>query len=355
MGQFLNLIYKENSFAIPIVNTDLYQDMITSYLNSKYFPWLFVYLIINIRNWKTPVSFILITHWYLKSIGQALNTLTIISPPEPNKYFPFNTKNWIYYSLGEFFDYFGGIIGDWYLLVRTKAIIKDNKKLKIIYLTCIIHTIGKIFTISIYFSHIPIDLRIKNDQGEKVWDLINTMSVVFFSYNFSFITNIFYDLSVIIVLKKNIFEKKNVVVKNSFLEKFKQISEYRIYYSMIATFLFIPFFSFQVLSSTVSCLSKDGVCYFDGSDDQFDYIRYLNCYFMYIDQILIRYYYNKKNIENNKNIITLNSSFDANIRDSTYYLNNLQDLNLKENKTEDKCHLIEYSVPISAMVTESKF
>ncbi|OUM65139.1 hypothetical protein PIROE2DRAFT_7949 [Piromyces sp. E2] len=241
-------------------------------------------------------------------------------------------------------------IGDWYPLIRTQAVIKNKKSLKSVYWACIFHTIVKILLIIQYFIHLPMDLRYTKEGDKKVWDYINVVVLYNILLITTLLTSFLYDLSVIRVLNKNIFKKNKRIKEGSFLDRFKRLSEYRIYYSMIATVIIIPFFGLGILANYGVCLSAHGVCNLDVSIDFiYDIVSSINCNIMYIDQILLRIYYYQAYGSGNKNAIICvnNSSSDGSDEctqidghrnkstdfinrcqiESTYYLNELENLN----------------------------
>jgi len=333
---------------------DYYQEMILSFVTSSFFPWLSIYLIIVGKNWKNSVSILLITHWVLKSIGSILESYTKLIPWEQNKYYPYTSKGWILCCIYTTFYIVSGILGDWYPLLRTKAVVKDKKPLKKVYVTCILHITVKLSIIAIYYIFISMDLRIVDENGKKVWNLLNVMTLKSILIYVSFITNVIYDVTVILVIQDNVFKEDNTYIKNSFLEKFKQISEYRIYYSMTATLLFIPFFLLEISYIALTCLSKNDRCYTSTNTKLFIFVRNINCYVMYIDQILIRYYYNKKaNEDYLQSIIASNSIKTHDSHSSKYYFQNLQNLtpieNKKNNSHSSLCSIITYNSDISTI------
>ncbi|OUM56201.1 hypothetical protein PIROE2DRAFT_19296 [Piromyces sp. E2] len=96
--------------------------------------------------------------------------------------------------LATIFWYIGEIIGDWYTLFRTKILVKGEKSLFLIYITCGIFNITKLILIGYYLSLGP--SRLYNRDG--VLDKLNTIN---------------YD-------------------NHSFLSKFRTISEFRIFVSV---------------------------------------------------------------------------------------------------------------------------
>jgi len=340
--------------VLPQTGIDVTQFITMSFIYNNFFPWVMIFLILTGKNWKKPGSLVLIFHWVFKALGNSIEQIVFYSPYIPNRYFPYTSKNWVIFSIGASFFYLGSAIGDWYPLIRTQAVIKNKKVLKSVYLTCIFHTLVKFLLIIQYFIHLPMDLRYSKEGNKKVWDYINILVLNNILLVTTLLTSFLYDLSVILVLKKNIFKKNKIIREGSFLDKFKRLSEYRIYYSMIATIILIPFFGFGILANYGVCLSAHGVCKLDVSIDfLYDIVSSINCNIMYIDQILLRFYYHQAyhSNDNNNTTIVINDSTDkkyikkdghcSSIEyinnspiESSYYLNELENLKSK-NKDEN--------------------
>ncbi|OUM69226.1 hypothetical protein PIROE2DRAFT_2932 [Piromyces sp. E2] len=323
---------KKVSYVVPIKNIDIFQKSIVNYITSDFFTFLCVYLVVNNKSWKRPVSICLITHWFLKSLGGSLESLTYRIPHDPNNYYPYSSINWFLYSFSESLYTIGSIIGDWYLLMRTKTLVNKRGSVMIIYITYFLQITIKLVIIASHFIFIPIDLRQKNENGDTVWDYINIMMLKTLLIAISFVTTFIYGLFVIIVLKKNLLHNNYNIVKNSIINKVKKYSEYRIYISMIVTMVLIPLYFMQNYTFGVYIKDKN----IPNFDMLYNFIRHFNCYIMYIDQILNMYYYNKE--ENYRN--TLNSSIlssidisEINKSTSKSYLFNLLKMNNKTTTT----------------------
>ncbi|ORX42537.1 hypothetical protein BCR36DRAFT_463223, partial [Piromyces finnis] len=126
------------------------------------------------------------------------------------------------------------------------------------------------------------------------------MVVVIFIMN---IISCAYDISVILSLRKCIFNKLkecSKLSKNTFISRFKQISEFRIICSMIASIIFLPIIMLFItyLLHTINeakIQNKADV----PSDEIFDYLRRVvidvNYNLMYIDQILLKCFVERSN------------------------------------------------------------
>ena len=307
---------------------DSFQSVVESFILNPFFMWVVLILLLNGKNWKRPVVLILIVHWIFRSIGDVFNNMIKLFPASYDDsdydFWPYNVKHWLLGNLSNIFSLFGEIIGDWYPLLRTKAVTKDNKKIRVVFITCIIYNITKLLDIGynffIYFK--AKDYYIENlssyDLDDPIFEKFDEFDLEAYMSKFQIflyfiilamqITSIFYDISVICCLRKYLFNRINSYKTNdrtTFMEKFKQISEYRIIFSMIASLLFIPFVVTGAFPFLLDCFPKvmkdNEVCLVrnSGNTDELGDIRrkFININFtlMYIDQILIRYYAAKNN------------------------------------------------------------
>ncbi|OUM60687.1 hypothetical protein PIROE2DRAFT_13507 [Piromyces sp. E2] len=234
------------------------------------------------KDWKRPVILILILYWFLQCTGDHFQNYLYFSDIEKYREegyeWPFNKYNWLVVnSIAHLFWESGEIIADWYPLLRTKAIVQEKKKLKPIYLTCILFNIIKSGLILSNFIFVPSTFKIPDS---KVNLELMKYKIIWWSIVFAIqIVNLSYDISVIIALKKSLFNKlesfKNK--SNSFLDKFKQVSE---------------------------LLVKD-------ITDPVEYIRIIGLRFiytfMYIDQILLRFYIKKSKTSYKTNSTSVDS------------------------------------------------
>ncbi|OUM60677.1 hypothetical protein PIROE2DRAFT_13494 [Piromyces sp. E2] len=106
-------------------------------------------------HWKRPVIIMLIIHWVTRFIGDILREIMLLGKKEPNTNWPHSNKNWLIgQALAHTFWLISEIIGDWYPLVRTKAV-TNNKKMKIFGIYC-------------YYKDFPMDLRVMDENGVKI-------------------------------------------------------------------------------------------------------------------------------------------------------------------------------------------
>jgi len=186
----------------------------------------------------------------------------------------------------------GEIIADWYPLLRTKALVKNNKRMKPIYITCIFYNIIKIFLISSNFLFIPSSfLKVNNKPNKEAlkykviwWSIVLVIQI----------NSLFYDVFVIIALKNTLFDKLESFKhkSNNFLEKFKYISELRIFISILISIIVFPCAFFHLYNHIRNYLYTN-----ENSNDINDAVEHFRIIglrftytFMYIDQLLLRYY-----------------------------------------------------------------
>jgi hypothetical protein len=289
---------------------DIYQSLFLPFIESSFFPWLFVVLLLNKRKWNKPVTLILVGHWLLRAIGDILRNYIQLRESELNTLWPGSTTNWYIGEAAAHVFWLGGeILGDWYPLLRTKAVTNNNRKVRIIFFTCILYNITKILGMLTYFIDFPMNLKIHENGGFHLakfnllwWSCIGLMQI----------TSFIYDLSVILALKSCLFNKLNEYRTrgNTFLDKFKQISELRIFCSMIISILFFPFLIAFIISlmkqyqfqknQEVGGGNRKNSPYIE--DEGIEHIRQLvlgfNFTLMYIDQILLR-----NIVENNNQMV----------------------------------------------------
>jgi len=286
---------------------DAWQRVITSYIKSPFFVWVVLILIMNRKNWKRPIMLLLIVHWLFRSTGDLLNKSMDISPgfTPKNMYIGCAYAN-VFWSVGE-------IIGDWYPLLRTKAIVNDKRKARIVFLTCGIYNFTKVCSIAFYFIEVPIllystDPNVGTQYNLRWWSVVAAIQAASFLY----------DLSVILCLKQNLFNQLKYYkssVKNTFVEKFKKISEFRILISMSATLLFLPLIIVFIFFIIKSIRDNDGTTL---ATENIELTRRaiidINFNLIYIDQILLRYYVDTKNSSK-----TLNTSSKSKFSESKTY------------------------------------
>jgi len=275
---------------------DSYQGIINSYLCSPFFPWVCLILLVGDGSWHKPVNLVLIGHWLFRATGDFLRGLMNLNPKVNDYYWPYSSKNWlISNAIAHIFWLTGEIIGDWYLLLRTKAVTRNKNKIRLVFCTCILFNLTKVVGMWTYFIHNPMDLRIKDENDKLVLDLNNYNMAWWTTVFFIEVASCLYNLAVVYTLKKGVLykiEKTRRYLANPFIEKFRQISEFRIITSMIISIVFLPFVAFFVVMVINEYVGDNGNKKHIMTDSSVEQLRQVvlsfNYSFIYIDQILLR-------------------------------------------------------------------
>ncbi|KAG4099937.1 hypothetical protein H8356DRAFT_1036660 [Neocallimastix lanati (nom. inval.)] len=280
---------------------DRIQMILLSLIRSEFFPWILLIFILNKKNWKRPVIIILILHWLFRSVGDSLREIMELLPvPKDVKtLWPNTNTRWIVgNAIAHVFWLGGEMVGDWYFYIRTKAVTKSKIKINIVYICCIVYNIGKFIGIVRYFVYLPIDF--------------------------------------------NQVDKFKAFSQNAFMDKFKQISELRIFITMIVTLIFLPF----IIAIVIFLINQyhDNVVTFVDPDPirQIPLSIYYNL--IYIDQILLKYFVQddktKDAVASNPNVIKMvndtvirinNNNNNFNEYDSLQSINHTHNLNKNNN------------------------
>jgi len=226
--------------------------------------------------------------------------------------------------------YVGEMAVDWYPLLRTKAVVKDERSIKYVYLACGIFNFTKILLILYHFTLSP--KEIYNENGVYDDNRIKNFYYYYWMIQLSIIYSSFiYELTVFMVLKKNIFNK--LKTENGFLKKFRSISEYRIFFTAAISVTLLPAISVSVI---LHCMFYAKNIY-QNIDTTFEDIRKIianvEYYMIYIDQILLLYAKEKTSLDNpsspntNSSGINPNSTLLLKPIKSKVYFNNLYKLN----------------------------
>eukprot|EP00833_Pecoramyces_ruminatium_P017620 jgi/Orpsp1_1/1191652/evm.model.d7180000087575.1 len=325
----------------PFSTLDLNQTVITKLITSNYFPWTCLVILLSRNNLKRTIILFLVFHYLFRTIGDMLIYVTFFVEKKDMTHFPYSNEAWLYgFGVASIFWFLSEIIGDWYLLIRTKVLIKNTKKLRWVIGTCLCYNMIKIIQIYNFLSYVPFtigyDIKAPNYNNIYQLNLAKHKFNKWINVALQQICSLIYDITVIIALRKNVFNKlqglKIKQSRNNFLTKFKQISEYRIYLSIIITMLGIPFiFGFCIKVIYLYTVNKDAIIKMDDKklsyfinntdDNAVENIREVilnfNYVFMYIDQILLRYFVEENNSTRkftgtnasmNKNNATIGSS-----------------------------------------------
>jgi len=279
-------------------NIDALQTSLTMYITYHTFPWLCLVLLLNRRDWKRPVILILISYCFFQATGSLLQKyMNYIDKDKYKDYdYPYSLFNWyLTNAVAHLVWLTGEIIGDWYSYLRTKALIQNKRKLKPVLITCIIYNIIKVIHISMDFIVTP--KSFEKVDGKPNGRLLMNKIIWYIFIAISQIVNFIYDLTVILALKNSLFNKLETFKykSNNFLEKFKQISEFRIFISIIISIFFFPYPIFQIINYSRRYLHPELKT--PSFTDKIENLRSVGLRFtytfMYIDQILLRFYVSK--------------------------------------------------------------
>jgi len=233
-------------------------------------------------------------------------------------------------QIGCIFWCLGEIVADWYPLLRTKAVCKEKKNIRMVYVTCGIFNFFKVLLIIYHFTLSP--SKLYNEEG--VYD---KKKIDLFYFNYWLIqlaiiyTSAIYDGSVYIVLKKN-FDKMNYT-QFGFIGKFKTISEYRILVSAIVCAIFLPIISVTIILKYYYYLRYD----YHNLEFSFDEIRQsinnVQYFMIFIDQILLFQSKNEASVEVSrpKSSMILGNGSKNDIYRSRSIIKNMSNINFSNN------------------------
>lgn len=326
---------------ISVVRTIIYA--LAKPLQSQFFYWTLLLLILHKFNFRKPVMKIILAHYILRAIGDILEQLSGLMSryyaPDPNDL----TKcandasaekhplRWfLTRQVGMIFWYFGEICGDWYPLLRTRAVARDQKSMYYVYIACGMFNLSKIVMIINHFTFSVTNLYTKegtfnveaNDKFYFRYWIIEAVIII---------TSLIYDMTVYFVLKKQIFNRTKSDF--GFLKKFRSISEYRIIVSVVICVTLLPAVLVAVGLKIVYMYKG-----MPGLDFSFEDIRLLiinvQYYMIFIDQIMLFRSRDGTSIGETTNVNTspynnFSSGTYNNISGATY--NNLSSNNLSNN------------------------
>lgn len=220
-------------------------------IESQFFYWTLLLLIMYKFNTKRPVMKLILYHYTLRTIGDIIEKLgeltnnyyaldnngncinnTLYTEQNPLKWFLTRQINGFFWHIGE-------IVGDWYQLIRTKAVAKDGSLIKYVYLSCILYNLAKI---SIPISQLfLLPTKLYFPAGNYNEDYVNKYYNYYYALQLAVvITSLLYDVIVYIVLKKELFNK--TISDYGFLKKFRLISEYRLVVSAVIGLIGLPIY-----------------------------------------------------------------------------------------------------------------
>jgi len=292
------------NIKINKIKTILY--MIQTPFLSKFFFWVMIIFALHKFNFKKSIMKIIGFHYVFHVIGDMLYR----SEGLMNSYYAssggkcdLNGSPLKWFMKGELsmvFWYTAEIIGDWYPLLRTKAVVQNEKIIWLVYFTCGLFNLSKVAKVVLYCSR---DIRTmynkegvydKNKEGYlyKVGDIIELVI---------YTTAVLYDIAVYIVLKKCIFSKSNYV-NFGFLKKFKNLSEYRILLSSLISLFFLPFlFAAQAVRFHYIYKYSGATGLNFTSEDARVFVTHIQYFMMYIDQIFLTCFKNESSVSSSNN------------------------------------------------------
>jgi len=313
---------------------DGFQQIFDAYIKNSYFLWTVLVLLLNAKNWKKPVVSVLVIHWFLRSSGDLIRNVILVREVEPNTVFPFDKTNWIISnSVAHVLWLAGEIVGDWYPLLRTKAVTNDEKSMRKVYATCILYNIVKVYGMWCFFKDLnKLDFSYQASRKPGAVSVIENNMDWWIDIMFILITSCLYDIAVILTLKSNLFNKlKKRHNKNSlFLEKFKEISELRIMISMLASIIFLPFVIVFIFYIEYNYIKYKDIKM--QSDSEIEHLREVvinfNYSLMYIDQILLRIIAKKSKNSSSNNSSSYGNSSSSNSTNAKFINVNYKKNNL---------------------------
>ncbi|ORX80768.1 hypothetical protein BCR32DRAFT_293658 [Anaeromyces robustus] len=267
-----------------------------------FFFWTMTIFFLHKFKFKKPVMKIILFHFLLRAIGDILDKTGDLFPTyfalsfnentqvyschhtvDKNEYHPL--KFFITRQAATIFWYTGEMVGDWYPLLRTKAVVKNKKKIMPVYITCIIFNITKIVLILNHLFLYSLKKTYTNDgiynQNERD-KFYNRHWIIQFTI---MIGALLYDLTVFFVLKKYVF--KVTESHFGFFKKFKAISEYRIFFTAGVSLIFVPVAAFTLgIKFWYNAQPNYKSVEFD-FDDLRLFVASIQYYMMFIDQILL--------------------------------------------------------------------
>lgn len=134
-----------------------------------YFFWTMLVFLFHGFNLKKPVMKIILLHFVLRATGNMVDMLgnlysnyyALSYDSQTDTYSCINNGTNEYFPAKFFFKryiatilwYTGEIVGDWYLLLRTKDVVKNENKIKIVKLSCAFYNLSKVLLILYHFRY----------------------------------------------------------------------------------------------------------------------------------------------------------------------------------------------------------
>jgi hypothetical protein len=339
---YLNSLDDEQKveYIIEDIRTSAYA--INKPIQFAFFYWTILIFILYKFNFKKPIMKIVLIHYILRALGDVLDKLgdlnimshyytnnsfyktfsesscSFLSPtPEMNPLRWFITR-----QIGCAFWHVGEIVGDWYPLIRTRALAKGQKMMWYVYISCGIFNLTKLTLIILHFTLSPTELYENGMYNRK---RINDFYCMYWIIQLIIIcASLVYDFSVYYVLKKNL--KTLGRSPSGFIKKFKTISQYRIYISVIISLIFLPLICITI------CIKfyYYNIYKYRNLNFAFDEIKIsinnVQYYMIFIDQILLL-------LSRNETIYSSSYSEETSLPTTTYSNKNQNETKYKNQNT----------------------
>jgi len=142
-------------------------------------------------------------------------------------------------QINSFLWYSGEIIGDWYPLIRTKAVTKNKRSLKLLYASCIFYNLSKL---AVPISQLFVSpTKLYNNKGEYNDIYVNRYyNYYWFLQAIISFSTFVYEFIIYQTLNKELFSKRTSR-DYGILKKFRTMSEYRIIISAMVAIIAFPF------------------------------------------------------------------------------------------------------------------
>ncbi|ORX85076.1 hypothetical protein BCR32DRAFT_265909 [Anaeromyces robustus] len=271
-------------------------------VTSYFFYWTLIICILHKFNLRKPVMKIIVAHYVLGVLGNVFDRMgDLLQHYYANTYVDdlrietkcINTvsletayplKFFLQRQMATIFWYTAGIFGDWYPLLRTKAVIKDSKKLLPVYITCGIFNLSKVVLIIHHWTLLPNQLY--DENGVFIMEKRDNFYLYHWIIQFIIInTSVLYDIAVYLVLKKNFFPVNDFDF--GFLKKFKTTSEFRILTTAFVSICLLPFAAIAIILKYYFLITQRVKhAEFSFEDIRFSIIN-LQYHMIFVDQILL--------------------------------------------------------------------
>jgi len=330
-----------------------------------FFYWTLIVFFLHRFNFRKPVMKLILFHFIFRCIGDILDKSGSLLPHYfANKYVtkPDGTvimecendvanperhplKWLITRQLGCTFWFVGEIVADWYPLLRTRAVAREKKSIRWVYLTCIIFNLSKAALIILHYT-LPAS-QLYDKEGIYNQDKVDIFYFKYWVIQLIIIyASAIYEIVVYLVLKKCIFERN--YSEFGFLKKFRSISEYRMLLAAIISIIFLPIVSITIIVKFYYYYTN----HYHNIDFNFNETRILIAnvpyYMIFIDQIMLLQ--SKKESKNDTTSYNNTTTYNNTTNFNTTNNNTINDMNFYK-----KSNPYNYKSANNSMDTSRKY